>query len=91
MKESYNFSKGERGRVLPEPPVEKGKVKITIRLDEDVIDRFGAMADASEGSVGYQTLINQALREYLEGEAPKFEDTLRRIVQEELAAKLSAA
>jgi hypothetical protein len=52
-----------------------------------LIDQFGAMADASGGSVGYQTLINQALREYLEGKAPKFEDTLRRIVREELAAK----
>ena len=84
MKDRYDFSKGKRGRIVPEPPLEKGKVKITIRLDEDLIDQFGAMADASGGSVGYQTLINQALREYLEGKAPKFEDTLRRIVREEL-------
>lgn len=91
MKERYDFSKAKRGRVVPEPPIEKGKVKITIRLDQDVIDRFGAMADALEGKVGYQTLINQALREYLEGKAPKFEDALRRIVREELAAKLSVA
>jgi uncharacterized protein (DUF4415 family) len=91
MKDQYDFSKGKQGRIVPELPLEKGKVKITIRLDEDLIDQFGAMADASGGSVGYQTLINQALREYLEGKAPKFEDTLRRIVREELAAKLSAA
>jgi uncharacterized protein (DUF4415 family) len=91
MKDQYDFSKGKRGRIVPEPALEKGKVKITIRLDEDLIDQFGAMADASGGSVGYQTLINQALREYLEGKAPKFEDTLRRIVREELAAKLNAA
>jgi hypothetical protein len=48
------------------------------------------MADASGGSMGYQTLINRALREYLEGTAPKFEDTLRRIVREELAAKIDS-
>ena len=85
MKEQHDFSKGKRGRVLPEPPLERGKVKITIRLDEDLVDRFGALADASEGKVGYQTLINQALREYLEGKHPKFEDTLRRILRQELA------
>jgi uncharacterized protein (DUF4415 family) len=79
MKDRYDFSKGKRGRIVPEPAIKKGKVKITIRLDEDLIDQFGC--------VGYQTLINQALREYLEGKAPKFEETLRRIVREELAAK----
>ena len=87
----YDFSKGKRGRVLPEPPLEKGKVKITIRLDEDLIDHFGAIADASGGKAGYQTLINAALREYVEGRTPKIEDTLRRIIREELAAKLNAA
>jgi uncharacterized protein (DUF4415 family) len=91
MKKSYEFSEGKRGRVLPELPLEKGKIKITIRLDEDLVDQFGKMADASEGKVGYQTLINQALRDYLEGKHPKLEDTLRRIVREELAAKLTLA
>jgi len=91
MKSQYDFSKGKRGRVTPEPPLEKGKVKITIRLDEDLIDHFGAIADASGGKSGYQTLINAALREYVEGKTPKIEDTLRRIIREELAAKLNAA
>ena len=91
MKNQYDFSKGKRGRVVPEPPLEKGKVKITIRLDEDLIDHFGAIADASGGKAGYQTLINAALREYVEGKTPKIEDTLRRIIREELAAKLNAA
>lgn len=76
--------------MLPKAPVEKGKVKINIRLDEDLLDQFGAMADVSEGKVRHRTLINQALREYLEGKHPKFEDTLRRIFREELAAKFSA-
>ncbi len=91
MKSQYDFSKGKRGRVAPEPPLEKGKVKITIRLDEDLIDHFGAIADASGGKTGYQTLINAALREYVEGKTPKIEDTLRRIIREELSAKLNAA
>ena len=42
MKDTYDFSKGRRGRVVAEPPPEPGKVRITIRLDEDLIDYFGA-------------------------------------------------
>ncbi|HSU58349.1 MAG TPA: BrnA antitoxin family protein [Bryobacteraceae bacterium] len=84
MKDNYDFSKGKRGRILPEPPLEPGKVKITIRLDEDIIDRFFQIAEQSDEPVGYQTLINSALREYLEGKAPKIEDALRRIIREEL-------
>lgn len=84
MKDRYDFSNAKRGRVIPEPPIEPGKVKITIRLDEDIIDHFTAIADASGGLTGYQTLINSALREYIEGKAPKIEDALRRIVREEL-------
>ncbi len=91
MKEEYDFSKGKRGRVVPEPPVEKGKVKITIRLDEDLLDHFGAIVDASGGRTGYQTLINAALREHVEGKSPKMEETLRRIIREELADKQNAS
>ena len=76
--------KGKRVRVLPPQPEPEGKVRITIRLDQDIIDRFLAMAEASGGETGYQTMINAALREYLDGKAPKFEDTLRRIIREEL-------
>lgn len=85
MKDRYDFSNGKRGRVVSEPPLESGKVKITIRLDEDIIDHFMTIADASGGATGYQTLINSALREYIEGKSPKIEDALRRIVREELA------
>jgi 2-iminoacetate synthase ThiH len=48
------------------------------------VDRFFEMAEQSGGATGYQTLINAALREYLEGKAPRLEDTLRRIIREEL-------
>ena len=90
MKDAYDFSKGKRGRVVAEPPSEAGKVRITIRLDEDLVDYFGAIADRSGGKVGYQTLINSALREYVEGKTPKWEATLRRIIREEMT-KNSAA
>ncbi len=84
MKDRYDFSKGRRGRVVtPEPELES-KARITIRLDQDILDRFLAMAEKSGGATGYQTLINAALREYLDGRAPKFEETLRRIIREEL-------
>jgi uncharacterized protein (DUF4415 family) len=84
MKDHYDFSKGKRGRVLPPQPEPEGKTRITIRLDQEIVDRFLEMAEQSGGANGYQTLINAALREYLEGKAPRFEDTLRRIIREEL-------
>ena len=84
MKNRYDFSKGKRGRVLPPEPESESKVRITIRLDQDVVDRFFEMAEQSGGATGYQTLINSALRQYLDGKAPRFEETLRRIIREEL-------
>jgi uncharacterized protein (DUF4415 family) len=85
MKGEYDFSKAKRvGRITEEPPLEPGKVKITIRLDEDIVDHFGREADKYGGKVGYQTLINSALHEYVDGKAPKIEDALRRIIREEL-------
>ncbi len=89
MKKRYDFSKGKRGRVLPPQPEPEGKTRITIRLDQDIVDRFFQIAEESGGATGYQTLINAALREYLDGKAPKLEETLRRIIREEL--KSSAA
>lgn len=81
-----DFSKGKRGRVLPPEPERRAKTRITIRLDEDVLDHFLSQADKSGGAIGYQTLINNALRQHIEGKTPKLEDTLRRIVREEIRA-----
>jgi len=86
MKHRYDFSKGKRGRIVPAQPEPRGKVRITIRLDEDVLGYFLKQADASGGAVGYQTLINDTLRQVVEGAVPKFEETLRRILREELKA-----
>ena len=86
MKQQYDFSKGKRGRIVPQES-ERGKTRITIRIDEDLVDHFLKEAEGSGGAVGYQTLINEALRQYVEGRAaPKFEETLRRIVREEIRA-----
>ncbi len=84
MKASYDFSKGKRGRILPPEPEPAGKVRITIRLDEDLVDHFLKESDSYGGTMGYQTLINQALRQHVEGKAPKLEETLRRLLREEL-------
>jgi uncharacterized protein (DUF4415 family) len=86
MKQQYDFSKGKRGRVAPAEPEQRGKTRITIRLDEDLVDHFLRQAERSGGSTGYQTLINDALRQHVEGTAPRLEDTLRRILREEMKA-----
>ena len=84
MKQRYDFSQGKRGRILPPEPEPLGKTRITIRLDEDLVDYFLKESGATGGAVGYQTLINEALRQHVEGKAPKLEETLRRVLREEL-------
>jgi uncharacterized protein (DUF4415 family) len=79
MKREYDFSKAKRGAVIPQ----KGKTRITIYIDDDVLEEFRNLADDS-GS-GYQTMINEALREYLgKSKKPLDEETLRRVIREEI-------
>ena len=82
MKKEYNFSKGKRGAVVPVP---KGKTRITIRIDDDILDWFRGEVDAAGGG-NYQTLINSALREYITNQQEPIEVILRRVVREELTA-----
>jgi len=78
---SEDFSKGKRGPVVRADP---NKLRITIRLDGDIIDHFKRkVLDAGGGN--YQTLINDALRRHIEEEARPLEDTLRRVIREELS------
>ncbi len=58
---SFAFSRGKRGPIIPVP---RGKTRITIRLDKDLIDWFRSQVEAAGGG-NYQTLINSALRNYL--------------------------
>ncbi len=80
MKKEYDFSKGTRGPILPIPP---GKTRITIRIDDDVLDWFRDRVDAAGGG-NYQTLMNQALREYILRREERLEETVRRVLREEL-------
>ncbi|NOR05582.1 MAG: CopG family transcriptional regulator [Deltaproteobacteria bacterium] len=81
MKKEYDFTKAKRGAVIPQ----KGKTRITIFLDNDVLEEFRSHAETA--GHGYQTMINNALREYLNmSREPLTESTLRRIIQEELSA-----
>ncbi len=81
MKDEYDFSEGKRGLIVPVPP---GKTRITIRLDDDVIEWFKQQVEATGGG-SYQALINDALREHMRRRQEPLEETLRRVLREELA------
>jgi uncharacterized protein (DUF4415 family) len=80
MKKEYDFGKGRRGPVLKTPP---GKTRITIRIDDDVLAWFKDQVHRAGGG-NYQTLLNNALREYLASKKEPLEATLRRVLREEL-------
>jgi uncharacterized protein (DUF4415 family) len=85
MRKEYDFSNAKPLEEFPHleklQAALKGKSRITIMLDNFVIESFKNMAE-TEGS-GYQTLINRALRESLEKKALD-EETLRRVIREEI-------
>ncbi len=82
MKEKYDFTKGKRGAVLPSSG---SKVRITIRLDRDIIDWFRTKVE-EQGGGNYQTLLNDALRAYINNHDKSIEEVIRRVVREELHA-----
>ena len=87
-----DFSRAKRGAVAKPQP---GKTKISIRLDNEVLDHFRALVDESGGG-NYQSLINDALRTFIRQESvvdvtrdvvkQELETTLRRVLREEAAA-----
>ena len=80
MNKEYDFSKGKRGPVVPPDP---NKVRITIRLDRDVLEHYkGVVEEAGGGS--YQSLINNVLREHMAHQTGLLEATLRKVIREEL-------
>ena len=81
-----DFSKGKRGPVVPVP---KGKSRITIRIDEDILDWFREQVNAAGGG-NYQTMINSALRDYITHRTMPLEKTLRRVIREELRKRGAA-
>lgn len=83
MRKEYDFSQGQRGPVIPEPP---GKVRITIRLDADILQWFREQVNARGGG-NYQTMINDALRAHIQSQNQTLEETLRKVIREELRAQ----
>jgi uncharacterized protein (DUF4415 family) len=81
MRKQYDFSKGKRGAVVPSP----GKTRITIMLDDDIIEHFRSRAETA--GTGYQTEINRVLKEYLANDGRLLTlETLRQLIREELRA-----
>ncbi len=81
MKGEYDFSTGKRGASNPTPP---GKTRITIRLDDDILAWFREQVHQAGGG-NYQALINHALREHIQQRREPLEETLRRVLREELS------
>jgi uncharacterized protein (DUF4415 family) len=82
MKDEYNFSKAKRGSVVAVP---EGKTRITIRIDSDTLNWFREQVH-KRGGGNYQTLLNEALREYVGAKKIDIEKTLRKVIREELKA-----
>jgi len=82
MKREYDLSKGKRGAVIP---LSQEKIRITIRLDRDIVDHFRELVrKAHRGN--YQTLINDALREHMQRPslAQEVGKEVRSVLREEL-------
>ncbi|HYM13099.1 MAG TPA: BrnA antitoxin family protein [Bryobacterales bacterium] len=80
MKREYDFSRAKRGPVVA---VSKGKTRVTIRLDTDMLDWFREQVHRAGGG-SYQALINEALRRHVERAKEPLEATLRRVIREEI-------
>ncbi len=79
MKNEYDFSNGVRGAVVDST----GKTRITIFLDNDILEAFRERA--AQSGQGYQTLINETLRANLSPEStPLTVELLRKVLHEEL-------
>lgn len=76
--EEYDFSTGKRGVVIPQ----QGKTRITICIDTDILEWFRDEAER-EGQ-GYQTAMNQALRNYIRQDKRPIQDIVREAVRQEL-------
>lgn len=80
MKREYDFAKARRAPVVQVP---KGKTRITIRLDNEILAWFREQVDRAGGG-NYQTLINEVLRQHLLRAKEPLEKTLRRVIREEI-------
>ena len=83
MRKEYDFSQGKRG---PVAPVQPGKTRITIRIDTDLLNWFREQVNARGGG-NYQTMMNEALRAFIRHQDQTLEETLRKVIREELQAQ----
>ena len=89
MRKEYDLSNAKRAKDIPHlsklQSESKGKTRITIMLDNEILEKF--REQASDKGLGYQTLINQALRSYSNTE-PLNEESMKNIIREEIKAYL---
>ena len=86
MRDEYDFSKGKRGAVISDPR----KTRITIYIDTDVLEAFRRRAE--KAGTGYQTMMNEALKNYLAAaDQPVSEKVLRNVLRQEIAEYSKAA
>jgi len=83
MTREHDFSRGKRGAVLTPSP---GKTRITIRLDNEVLDWFRTQVHAAGGG-NYQSLINAAQQQHVRAGRAPLEQTSRRVLREELSTR----
>jgi hypothetical protein len=81
MTREYDFSLARRGPIVSAP---RGKTRITIRIDDDILDWFRSQVHARSGG-SYQTMINAALREHMKRREGTLAETLRAVIREEIA------
>ena len=84
MKAEYDFSGAKRGAVI----TPKGKTRISIFIDNAVLDEFRSRAERA--GTGYQTMMNDALKQYLAAaDQPLTEKMLRNVLRQELPEYLA--
>lgn len=85
MRKEYDFSKAKPVREIPSlrrlQEENRGKERITIRLDADILDWFKSRV---AGGGNYQTLINNALRDHIAESDGTLERVIRKVLREEL-------
>jgi uncharacterized protein (DUF4415 family) len=85
MRAQYDFSKAKKAKDVPAftraQADNAGKERITIRIDKDLLTWFKTQV---RGGGNYQTLINEALRAYVQDRDGVLERTIRRVLREEL-------
>jgi len=81
MKREYDFGKAKRGAVVAVP---KGKTRITIRLDDEILAWFRDQVERAGGG-NYQSAINEVLRQHVQQAREPLEKIIRRVIREELS------